>query len=87
MKFGNILSMVLAMCIAIIYCSGDGVCQQKKKKVRKSEPSKYSIPTELNFPVSPKIPENLLPKGDTFIIETENGDVAVRNFFKGEKGI
>jgi hypothetical protein len=85
MKIVKLLSIGLAICIAITYCSEDGVCQQKKKKAQKSQPPKSSMPTELKSPISPKISEALLPKGDTFIIETENGDVAVRNFFKGRE--
>ncbi|MDQ2921070.1 MAG: hypothetical protein M3R52_05605 [Acidobacteriota bacterium] len=35
--------------------------------------------------MSPKISEDVLPKGDTFIIRTESGDVTVKNFFKGRE--
>lgn len=83
MKSVKIFSMTLAVCIVISFFALDAVCQQKRKKTRKSRASKsVEMPIEVNFPVSPKISEDVLPKGDTFIIQTTSGDVTVRNFFK-----
>jgi hypothetical protein len=81
----NFRRLSLAVATSMVFSLvGVGVAQKRTSKPRKRGTT-VDIPTELNFPVGPKISEDVLPKGDTFVIQTENGNVSVRNFFKGRE--
>lgn len=86
MKIIRIFSIALLGCMVISFFAGDAVSQQRRKKNRRGRTSRsVQIPTELNFPVGPNLSPDVLPRGETFIIQTEHGDVTVRNFFRGRE--
>lgn len=75
---------IVVLLMVLIQPAVEAVCQEKKKAPKKTTKPAADL-LEFNAPLEPPIPEAILPKGDTFTIETEKGDVTVKNFFKGRE--
>jgi hypothetical protein len=77
----NLLSVILRLALTTILLAGGAIGQQRKAKPRRTKPpTTEDLPTtDVYVPPTPNIKLNT-PSGDTFIIQTPNGDVQVRNF-------